>query len=267
MMLATLVRRSLSRQRALILGLAALLSGFQFLLVIVAGNLQRQGLYSQLAALVPPFIQEALGGMMVSSFGGTIALGFFHPVVMLSLSCGAIYLASEPAGEVEHGLVDLVVARPVPRHLIVTRSIIVCAGVTTAIVALMFAANSTAVRLFAPQGVTLLSRSRLLWVACNLLAVAWCFGAAALAMAAQARRRGTAAGAIALVAVFLYLLQFAAAAWTALRPVARISPFHYYEALPTLLGFSQPTRNIMGLLAATGILFVIAQFLYARRDL
>jgi ABC-type transport system involved in multi-copper enzyme maturation permease subunit len=266
-MLWTLVRRSLARHRALILGLGALLTGFQLLLVVAAANLQRQGLFAQAAALVPPFVQEALGGMLLASFAGTVALGFFHPVVVLAFSCAAIYLASEPAGEVEQGLVDLVVARPVPRHLVITRSLVFFAGVTAAIVLLMFVANQAAARLIAPAGVPLLARARLMWVAANLLAVVWCFGAAALAVAAGLRRRGAAAGGTALVAVFLYLLHFAAAAWTKLRPAARISPFHYYESMPTLLGVSLPVRNIVGLLIATAALFGIAQVFYARRDL
>ena len=266
-MLWTLVRRSLTRQRALILGLAALLSGFQVLLIVVATNYQRQGLFGQVAALVPPFVQEALGGLLIASFGGTVALGFFHPVVMLALSCGGVYLASEPAGEVEHGLVDLVVARPVPRHLMITRSMLAYAGATALIVSLMFVVNQTAVRLLAPAGVTLLARSRLIWVAANLLAVVWCLGAASLAIAAGSRRRAAAAGSMSLMAVALYLLHFAAAAWTRLAIPARISPFHYYESMPTLLGSSLPIRNITGLLVATTILFVIAQVVYARRDL
>lgn len=266
-MLWTLVRRSLSRHRALLLGLGGLLSAFQFLLVVVATNYQEQGLFAQAAALVPAFVQEALGGTLLVSFGGTVALGFFHPVVMLALSCGGIYLASEPAGEVEHGLVDLVVARPVPRHLIITRSAIVYAGGIGAIVALIFVANETAVRLMAPSGVTLFARTRLLWVAANLLAVVWCLGAGGLALGAAASRRAAAAGAMALLAVFLYLLHFAAAAWTRLRPAARISPFHYYESMPTLLGLAQPVRNIVGLLIATSILIAVAQVVYSRRDL
>jgi ABC-type transport system involved in multi-copper enzyme maturation permease subunit len=266
-MLWTLVRRSLSRHRALIAGLAALLSGFQFLLVVVATNLQRQGLFAQAAALMPPFVQEALGGLTIATFTGTIALGFFHPVVMLALTCATIYLASEPAGEVEHGLVDLVLARPVPRHLVVTRSLVVCLAVSTGIVALMFVANDLSVRLFAPRGTLVLSQRRLLWVGWNLLCVVWCFSAAALVMAARARRRGTAAGTTALAAVLLYLLHFAAAAWRPLRPAARVSPFHYYDAMPTLLGSTAPWQNIAGLLIATAILVVIAQVLYSQRDL
>jgi ABC-type transport system involved in multi-copper enzyme maturation permease subunit len=266
-MLWALLRRSFARHRALIAGLAGLLAGFQFLLVLVAVNLQRQGLFSSMAAMVPPFVQEALGGMMVATFSGMVSLGFFHPVVMLSLTCGTLYLASEPAGEVEHGLVDLVVARPVPRHLIVTRSALVFIGVSAGIVVLMLIANHAAVRLFAPAGTAVLPYRRLLLVAVNLLSVVWCFSAASLAMAGHVRRRGAAAGTVALVAVLLYLLQFAAAAWPTLRPVARVSPFHYYEAMPTLLGVSSPVRNIAGLLIATGVLVAIAQLMYSQRDL
>jgi hypothetical protein len=266
MIFITLVRRSLTRHRALIAGLAVLLSGFQLLLVLIAANLQREGLYTQLAALVPPFIQEVMGGAFTATFGGTVALGFFHPVVMLSLSCAAIYLASEPAGEVEDGLVDLVVARPVPRHLVITRSAFVYASVTAFIVLLMFLANRGALRWLAPAGAAV-PPARLWWVALNLLAVVWCFGAAALAFGARMRRRAGAAGAVALAAVFLYLLQFAAAAWAPLRPIGRISPFHYYEALRTLLGVGTPTKDIALLLSVTMALLAVAYASYMHRDL
>ena len=266
MIFITLVRRSFARHWALVAGLTVLLSGFQFLLVTVAASLQRDGLYSQLAALVPPFIQEAMGGAFSATFGGTIALGFFHPVVMLSLSCAAIYIASEPAGEVEDGLVDLVVARPVPRRLVVTRSAFVYASLTAFIVLLMFLANRTALRWLAPPGAEV-PASRLWWVALNLLAVVWCFGAAALALGARMRRRAAAAGGVALGAVFLYLLQFAAAAWAPLRPFGRISPFHYYEALRTLLGLGTPVRDIALLLSVSMALLAAAYASYLHRDL
>jgi ABC-2 type transport system permease protein len=267
MILTALLGRSLARHRTLLVALTGLLAGFQVVLVLIARNLQRQGLYSQMAALMPPFVQEALGGALVASFGGTVALGFFHPIVMLSLSCAAIYLASEPAGEIEEGLVDLVVARPVPRHLIVARSAIVFAGGTALIVAVMFVANRGAVRWLTPGSGTALPPARLTMVATNLLAVVWCFGAASLALAARLRRRAATAGTIALAAVFLYLLQFAAAAWNPLRPFARFSPFHYYEAMRTLMGAVSPVRDIALLMGITMALIGVAYASYLHRDL
>ena len=160
----------------------------------------------------------------------------------------AIYVASEPAGEVEDGLVDLIVARPVPRFLIVTRSAFVFAVGSAAIVAAMFATSRIVVHWLSPATASAFPAVRLAWVAANLLAIVWCFGAASLAVASRVRQRTRAAGAVALVAVSLYLLQFGAAAWTPLRPFARVSPFHYYEPMQTLLGGVKPVTYLLGLL-------------------
>jgi hypothetical protein len=266
-MFVALVRRSFARHRALIAALAALLSAFQIIDIVVAYNLQENAIYSQFATMVPAFIQEAMGGALVGSFMGAVAVGFVHPLVMLSLSCGAAYLASEPAGEVEDGLVDLVVARPVPRYLIVTRSAFVCATGTLAVVAAMFVTSRATVHWLTPGQANVVAASRLGWLALNLLAIVWSVGAGALVLASHLRDRARAAGTIALVAVFLYLLQFGAAAWAPLRPFARVSPFHYYETMQTLLGRVTPTTHIAGLLTAALVLFGVAHVLYARRDL
>lgn len=267
MTFVALVRRSLARHRALIISLAALLSAFQILDIVVSYNLLQNAMYSQFATMVPAFIQEAMGGALTGTFLGAVAVGFVHPLVMLSLSCGAIYMASEPAGEVEDGLVDLVVARPVPRHLIVSRSAFVFAGGTLVVVTAMFATSRAAVHWLAPGQAHVVAASRLGWLAFNLLAVVWSLGAVALAFAAHVRERSRAAGTIAFVAVFLYLLQFGAAAWAPLRPFALISPFHYYQTMQTLLGSVTPTTHIAGLLTAALALLGLAYFLYARRDL
>jgi ABC-type transport system involved in multi-copper enzyme maturation permease subunit len=266
-MFAALVRRSLARHRTLVIALAALLSAFQIVDVVVAHSLQANGLYGQFSALVPAFIQEAMGGVLVGSFTGAIAVGFVHPLVMLSLSCATIYMASEPAGEVEDGLVDLVVARPVPRFLIVVRSTVVYIACSAAIAGAMFVTSRTAVQWISPATAAAIPPLRLAWIAANLLAIVWCFGAASLAMACHVRERMRAVGAIAWLAVFLYLLQFGAAAWAPLRPFARISPFRYYEPMQTLLGTTTPIINILGLLLSTVALLAVAHVLYLRRDL
>ena len=267
MMFLALIGRSFARHRAFLVALAALLSAFQILDIVVAYNLQQNAIYSQFATMVPAFIQEAMGGALVGTFMGAVAVGFVHPLVMLSLSCAAIYLASEPAGEVEDGLVDLVVARPVRRYLIVTRSAFVCATSTLAVVTAMFVTSRVTVHWLTPDQANVVAASRLGWVALNLLAIVWSLGAGALLLASHARERARAAGTVALVAVFLYLLQFGAAAWAPLRPFARVSPFHYYEPMRTLMGTVTPIRHLLGLLTATVALMGGAYMLYERRDL
>jgi hypothetical protein len=196
-----------------------------------------------------------------------VAFGFFHPVVMIALTFSAIYMATEPAGEVEDGLVDIVMARPVARHLLITRSAVVAGGAAAAIVTSMFIANRAAVAWLAPAGVPLPRSSGLMWIALNLVAVIWCFAAAGLAIGAHARRRAVAAGAVGMAMVCLYLLQFVAASWPPARPFARVSPFHYYEGMQTLLGMSDPVPDIIVLLAGTALMSCWAYVAYERRDL
>ncbi len=49
-----------------------------------------------------------------------VLFAYFDPLIVMLLVQFAIYLATEPAGEVESNLVDLLLARPMPRHVIVT---------------------------------------------------------------------------------------------------------------------------------------------------
>ena len=95
----------------------------------------------------------------------------------------------------------------------------------------------------------------------------WVLRFASLAAAAHARRRAAAAAAVGIGAVFLYLLHFAAAAWPPARPYARLSPFHYYEAMRTLLGLHDARPDVLTLFAATAVLLALAYAIYARRDL
>ena len=107
----------------------------------------------------------------------------------------------------------------------------------------------------------------MLWVAANLLAVAWCFGAAGLALAASsvgARRPSVWSASL---RSFLYLLHFAAASWAPVRPFALASPFHYYEGMRTVIGIHNPRPDIVALLAASLVLSGCAYALYGRRDL
>ncbi|OFW04064.1 MAG: hypothetical protein A3H96_08785 [Acidobacteria bacterium RIFCSPLOWO2_02_FULL_67_36] len=266
-MFTALVGRSLARHRALIAGLTVVLSVMQILVVLAARNLQQDRMFAQIAALIPPFVQEALGGSMVLSFGGLVAFGFFHPVVMIALAVGAIYMASEPAGEVEHGLVDLIAARPVPRAWFITRSGLVSALTTTFVVAMMLAANRAATAWLAPAGLPLPGFSRMLRLALNLLVLSWTFGAASLAFAAHARRRLLIVGSLGLAYVFLFLLHFTAGLWAPARAFDRLSPFHYYAGLPIALGMKDPRADVLILLGTSAVLTVCAYIMYARRDL
>ncbi len=148
--------RSVVQARYVLLGSLCLLCGFQIVIVGQAAEIERANSFSRIAELMPGFLQRGLGNqaMLLATFKGTVAFGFFHPVVAILTSVVAIYLTTEPAHEVEAGLVDLTLARPVPRHAIVTRSLVL--AVVTVLAATMLMALGSAARplLFCLAGVS-----------------------------------------------------------------------------------------------------------------
>src|SRR6185436_4814597 len=95
----TLLLRSASQARYLIFGCFALLCGFQLVIVGQAAEIERTQSFSRMADLLPGFLQRGLGSraMLLATFKGTVAFGYFHPVVCVLLSIVAIYVMTEPA--------------------------------------------------------------------------------------------------------------------------------------------------------------------------
>ena len=111
----TLIGRSLRRIVPLWAGLAAVLVAFQFALIAVGASYEKAGSFNVLAMVLPGFARGAFGTAL-SSFAGMTTFGYFETLIVILVTQFAIYVATEPAGEVEWGLVDVVLARPLPRH-------------------------------------------------------------------------------------------------------------------------------------------------------
>ena len=267
--LVSLLHRSLAQVSRILLAVFALLVGFQVLIVIQASAYEESQSFGRIAELMPGYLQRGLGNLalLLASFPGMVTAGYFHPVIVVMLAMLAIYLATEPAYEVETGLVDVILSRPVPRHHLVTRSLLLMVGTVLSAVLAMAAGTWAGLRLFADPawdwpGVHTLAR-----LIAHLAAVALCMGALGLAVAAGAKRRSTAFAMVAVTAVVLYLLAFLAISWAPARAVAWISPFYYYPAVAVLAGVAPRWSNLLVLTSATGILILVAYWRFARREL
>jgi ABC-type transport system involved in multi-copper enzyme maturation permease subunit len=264
-----LLRRSAAQVRYLLAGAFILFFGFQLIIVGQASEIERTQSFGRLADLMPAFLQRGLGSraMLMATFRGTVAFGYFHPVICAVLAIVAAYLTTEPAHEIESGLVDLELARSVPRHRLLTRSLLLALAAVTAALAVMFAGTSVGAMLFdAPRGELPDVRLRVQLLA-NLGAVAVCFAGLGLWLGATARRRSTAFTTAALAVVVAYSLDFLAIGWPSMRGVARISPFHYYPALSVVAGDADLSRNLLVLLLAAVTFTVAAYVQFERRDL
>ena len=269
-MLFALIVQLLHRVRKFLLTAGVLLAGFQVVLILQADSIQASNAFSKMGDLIPSFLRDILGPSfaMFLTFKGIVCLGYFHPVVMGALVSVSVTLATIPVMEVETGFIDLVLARPVMRHWIVTRSILVAVISTVYLLAMMalgtwfgltnFAANSAA---------GWPSVGLVVSLAINLGLLMLCWAAIALAIGCACRRRGSAGAIAGLLALTAYLTDYIGRSWKPAESTAWLSPFRYYTPFELVMGSALPAKSVyvLGGIAVAG--FGLAYLLYSRRDI
>lgn len=263
-----LLGHSLKRVRTLVLAMALLLAAFQVLLIVVAGPIQRSGSFQQLGEMLPPFVREVMGPSLTAlmSFSGIVCLGYFHLAVMGSLVGLSIALGTMPTSEIETGFMDLILSRPLPRHWIITRSIIVMMICTVAVLGVMMIGTWAGLNGLAPRDVAWPEPGLILRLVMNLGALMLCWNGVAMAIGAGARRRSVAGGLAGLLALAMFLLDYIARAWKPAEQIAWLSPFRYYSPFELLMGNALPAKNILVLAGIAGLGFGLAYVLFSRRD-
>jgi ABC-2 type transport system permease protein len=266
---ALLFAYSLKRARTLVITTGLLLAALQLVLIFVGGAIQTSGGFDQLGAIIPPFARELLGPSVtvVMSFGGIVCMGYFELAVMGALIAVVITLATTPTGEVEIGFMDLILARPLARHWIITRTVALTTLITAAMVALMVAGTWAGLRMFAPPGIAWPSATLINSLAINVGMLTLCWGGVAMAIGAASSRRSVAGGSAGLLAFATFLLDYVARLWQPAEKIAWISPFRYYNPFDLITGSPLPLRNlvVLGSIALAG--FAAAYVLFARRDI
>ena len=261
-----LFRLSLRRHRALLGGACALLFAFQVVLILVARGLEETGGFAQIAALIPDFVKQWVN-VFTPTFSGMVSFAYSHPVVLVALIAIAIAIGTEPAGEVESGFVDLLMARPVTRGAAVDRSAGALLAATAAAVSTMMLGTWIGLLLLAPATTRGPEPRVILSLAANLALVVLAWGAIALAIGSLSRRRAAAAGAAGLLVLAMFLLDLLGRLWEPTHQLSRLSPFHYFSPFRLIGGAPLAGRDVavLGAIALAG--FAVARIGYARRDL
>lgn len=260
--------RSFSRIVGLFAGLATVLAGLQVLIVLVATSQEQARSFDLIMRLAPAFVQRQFGSTLPTflSFGGLVTFGYFHPVVVLMIAMFAAFVASELAADVEGGQVDLLLARPLARHWLVSRSLALVVICPVASVLVMMCSTWLALSAFAPDGARWPTVASTAAMAAHLVAIAWCFGTLGLAFSAIVRRRMSAAGPAAILAVSLYLVDLLAGSWQPIRVAGVISPFHYYQGAEVLAGTADSARDLLVLGSMSLALASLAYWRFNARD-
>jgi len=261
-----LVLRSFGRAKILTASLAVVLIALQLAIIAAARSFSDGNVFERASQIAPAFLLQIMGPAL-ASFSGFVMFAYVDPLIVMLVVVFAIYLATEPAGEIESNLVDLVLARPVARHVVVSRSFLVMALGTLLMSGSMQATTWAGLWWMAPPDAQWPVPRTVVSLSVHVTLVAWCFGCIALAASGWARRRGAVIGAIGVVAIATYLVEVLEPMWAPARQVAWISPFHYYRAGRIIAGTAEDARNlaVLGTTALTAM--VIAYWRYQQRDL
>lgn len=264
--LAALVAHSLRRRRGFLATTALVMSGFQFFVIAAARSIFRSDKFQQLQTLVPNFLEQWTN-MMAASFQGLVLFGYSHPLVELFLIAVAISIGTEPAAEIESKFVDLLMARPVPRSAVVARTLAVLLAATLLAIVSMLLGTAIGLRFLAPAGATLPPARVVASLAANLALLVLAWGGIALMFASFARRRATAAAVCGFLAFLMFVLDWVGRLWETVRPLSRLSPFHYFSPFAMIGGQPLDRVDLVALAAIFVATSIVANVLYSRRDL
>ena len=268
-MLFALIVQLLHRVRKLLLFAGLLLAAFQLVLILQANSLHTSNSFFQMARLVPSFVRDILGPSFVTflTFKGIVCLGYSHPVVMGALVSVSVTLATIPVMEIETGFIDLGLARPLARHWIVTRSMLVALISTVYLLAMMALGTWIGLTNYAAKNAGWPSLGLIGSLAINLGLLMLCWAAIAMAIGCACRRRGSAGAIAGLLALTAYLTDYIGRAWKPAESVAWLSPFRYYTPFELVMGSALPVKNLLVLGGIAAAAFTLAYVLYSRRDI
>jgi len=267
--LLLLLGHSLKRIATLLIVMGVLLMAFQIFLIVVAGSLHRSSAFEQLGKMFPPFFREMVGPSVAAlmSFTGIVCVGYFHLAVMGSLIALSIALATVPTSEIETGFLDLVLARPLARHWIITRTILLVIFCAVTLLIVMMIGTWVGLNTLAPTDTRWPAPSLIVSLAANLGLLMLCWSGVAMAIGSASQRRAVAAAISGILALGAFLLDYIARAWQPAESVGWISPFRYFSPFQLLDGNPIPTQNIavLSAIAVTG--YAAAYLIFSRRDI
>ena len=258
-MIRTLVIRAF-RQHAGLLGVLSLgLFLFEWALVWVADRMgMGPGFRQLMGTLLPPEVVDTIFSQFgFASFDGTISFGYQHPMALIAAIAMVTVVATLPAHERETGLLDLVLARPLPRTRYLTASALLVLFAATLPPLALLAGGALGLSVVeAPEAV---SWTEFIPSAAALALLLLSVGAYTLLFSTGAKRRGTAIAQAVGITLLFYWLDFMGDYWDLLETARLLSPFHFFDpAEATRSGIPLQDVAVLGgiVLAATVGAFV-----------
>ncbi len=259
-----LLRHTLRRQRLRLVAVFLGLFGWGLMLPIV---------YSQFGAtfrdlLESGIIPEAMaefGGGSVFTLGGSIALGFIHPIALVLVGVFAVgFATSAVAGERQRGTLEILLSRPISRRQAYVTLLVSAFGFIGLVLAgflLGSVASSVAFNVIAEIDA---SRLPLVWV--NGVLLFGSFAAIALAASVTFDRLAPALGITLAFLLISFFFEILGSLWPDAEFLQPYSLFHYLQTQQVLDGTAEPFAFV--LLAVVNVAAIAwALVVFPRRDI
>lgn len=261
-LLLRLVRLNAGLLAACCLGLFV----FEIVLIKVGEAFETEpGGIGQMLSILPQFIKDLMGDQATyASFDGLVAFGFQHPA-MLAVSIGyGCVAASGPAAELESGLADVLLARPVSR-----RRYLAVHLAHASLAALVFAGTALAAAATGLQFVAI--EDPLPWhafVPSAVVMAAFILSIVGIMLLSSVygRRRGPAVARVVGVIVVSLLLDMSAQLWPALETIAPAGLFHWFRPIELVLEPEATWTGVFVLLSVWVLSSAVAFWHFERRD-
>jgi ABC-2 type transport system permease protein len=218
------------------------------------------------------FVQRIFAALLGTQAGAApgpdalAAIAWAHPIVLALVWAQAIMVWTRvPAGEIDRGTIDVLLALPVNRTRIVACEAIV--GLTTGLllITLVLAGNVIGRWSFDPQPRDTLIP--LLHVSANLYALYVAVGGITCLVSSLSDRRGRAVGVVFGILIASYFLNSIAALNATASKFSFLNVLHYYRPLRVLQGDGTPVRDVVVLIVVGVVLGAVGWIAFARRDI
>ena len=213
-------------------------------------------------------LQAVLGAEVGDSLGPKVlgSIAWVHPVALTIVAGHEIVFCTRvPAGEVDRGTMDVLLALPVSRwQMYVSETAVwLCTGLD---VLLMGVAGCLLGGLSAPPE-NRTDFSLLVRIVANLFCLYLAVGGLAFLVSTLSERRGRAIAVVFALVLSSYFLVVLAQYWDFAEKIAFLSILHYYKPFAIMQDSAWPVKDMLVLAGCGAVLWTAGGIIFARRDI
>ena len=219
-----------------------------------------------------PFFRNILRALLGAEIGDSLgpkvlgSLAWVHPIALVIVAGHEIVFCTRvPAGEVDRGTMDVLLALPVSRWEMYFSETALWLGTGVVVLLMGLAGCLLGGLTVAPENRTEISL--LVIIVANLFCLYLAVGGLAFLVSTLSERRGRAIAVLFALVLSSYFLNVLAQYWDFAEKIAFLSVLHYYKPFAIMQDSTWPVKDILILAGCGAVLWTAGGIVFARRDI